>query len=307
MDRAGRLVRLFLSAESAAMSARFSTATIYTPPEGRVRELVTPEGIDLRLVLGDAGERAAAFLLDTAIILGVQIGLTLIILLLFAAIGVAAGELLGAFWILGLFLLRNFYFIAFELTPRGATPGKRALGLRVAMRDGGPLTAEAVFSRNAMREIELFLPWTILLSTGFGDGGWSNLAALIWCGVFAFFPLFNKDRLRVGDLVGGTWVVRAPKRVLDADLAGEGEPAIVFTTEALEAYGVKELNVLEDVIRKKDPEVIRAVAQRIRAKIGVPARELDMEFLQAYYAALRRHLEQRLLFGKRRRDKFDKG
>ncbi len=52
-------------------------------------------------------------------------------------------------------------------------------------------------------------------------GGWGNIAALIWFAIFALFPFFNKDRLRVGDLVGGTWVVRAPKRVLDADLAGD--------------------------------------------------------------------------------------
>ena len=40
----------------------------------------------------------------------------------------------------GFFVVRNGYFAAFELTPRGATPGKRLLGLRVAARDGGRLT-----------------------------------------------------------------------------------------------------------------------------------------------------------------------
>ena len=28
-------------------------------------------------------------------------------------------------WLLGIFLLRNFYFVVFELGPRAATPGKR--------------------------------------------------------------------------------------------------------------------------------------------------------------------------------------
>ncbi len=32
----------------------------------RTRSLITPEGVDLRLVLASAGERAAAFLLDAA-------------------------------------------------------------------------------------------------------------------------------------------------------------------------------------------------------------------------------------------------
>jgi uncharacterized RDD family membrane protein YckC len=39
---------------------------------------VTPEGVDLRLNMGDAGQRAAAFLIDAAIIIGVLIGLTLV-------------------------------------------------------------------------------------------------------------------------------------------------------------------------------------------------------------------------------------
>jgi hypothetical protein len=51
-----------------------------------------------------------------------------------------------------------------------------------------------------------------------------------------------------------------------------------------------------------------AVAARIRAKIGWSGTDTsDLEFLSAYYTALRRHLEQRMLFGRRKRDKFDLG
>ena len=75
-----------------------------------------------------------------------------------------------------------------------------------------------MFARNAMREIELFLPLTLLLG-GVGVDPWVRLAGLVWCGVFVFFPLLNPDRLRVGDIVAGTWVVGAPKRRLIVDLA----------------------------------------------------------------------------------------
>jgi hypothetical protein len=49
------------------------------------------------------------------------------------------------------------------------------------------------------------------------------------------------------------------------------------------------------------------VAMRIRRKIGwtAGAAESDWDFLSAYYAALRGRLETRLLFGRRRRDKYD--
>jgi len=39
----------------------------YQGTAARVRELVTPEGVDLRLTLADASERASAFLLDLSV------------------------------------------------------------------------------------------------------------------------------------------------------------------------------------------------------------------------------------------------
>jgi len=115
----------------------------------------------------------------------------------------------------------------------------------------------------------------------------------------------------VGDLLAGTWVVKAPRRALAVDLAGDAPERLArfaFTPEQATAYGVKELQVLEDVLRRRDPRTLAAVAQRIRRKIDWAAGpgEHDADFLAAYYAALRGRLENRLLFGHRRKDKFDK-
>jgi uncharacterized RDD family membrane protein YckC len=222
----------------------------------------------------------------------------------------ANAEPWGIVWLLGFFILRSGYFILFELTARAATPGKRALGLRVAARDGGRLTGEAVFVRNAMREIEIFLPAVFLLAANAaGDpvDAWVVLLGCLWTGGFLLFPLFNRDRLRVGDFVAGTWVVKAPRRSLAVDLAGRQDPAFAFSQGQLAAYGVKELQVLEQVLHAADKRTMTAVAQRIRGKIGWyrTESETDAAFLGAYYAALRGRLEHRLLFGHRRRDKFD--
>jgi uncharacterized RDD family membrane protein YckC len=218
-------------------------------------------------------------------------------------------------WLLGAFALRNGYFVMFELTPRAATPGKRIMGLRVAARDGGRLTAEAVFARNALREIEFFLPLTFIFASGAGAedpiAGWLVLLGLTWTGGFALFPLFNRDRLRVGDFVAGTWLVKAPRERLGIDLLDAQDAAVsggfVFTAAQAGAYGIKELHVLEDVLRRKDKKTLAAVADRIRAKIGWRPREgeTDAAFLAAYYGALRARLETQLLFGRRRKDKFD--
>jgi uncharacterized RDD family membrane protein YckC len=288
------------------------TARPRRPPDDGWREFVTPEGVDLRLKIGSYGARAGAFILDGLIILGLLLVMSLL------ALGVAwrtgkdfGGEAAGVIWLLGFFLLRNFYFVGFEMRAGGATPGKRAVGLRVVARDGGRLTANAVFARNAMREIEVFLPASFLFASGFGvDAGLVVLGA-IWSGVFVLFPLFNRDRLRLGDLAAGTMVIKAPRCVLRPDLAQEGPARVgglAFTDAQLDAYGVKELHVLEGVLRKADRRTVAEVSLRIRAKIGwdAPLEVSDRAFLAAYYSGLRARLESRLLFGHRRADKFDR-
>jgi uncharacterized RDD family membrane protein YckC len=278
------------------------------PAAKLARELVTPEGVDLRIALADAGERISAFLLDVLFIVLMLVALTLVVIAGAFATGFVATEYLGILWILGFFFLRVFYFTAFEVTPRAATWGKRILGIRVASRDGGALTADAIFARNAMRELELFLPLSFLVAQKEAVDAWIYLLATVWCGVFVLFPLFNRDRLRIGDIVAGTWVVRAPKRLLGRDLLDRPQSSeLVFTKEQVDAYGIKELAVLEDVLRHSHAETVHAVAERIRTKIGMTHdRSLDGEFLQAYYKALRARLETRMLFGRRKRDKFDK-
>jgi uncharacterized RDD family membrane protein YckC len=285
------------------------------PPDDGWREFVTPEGVDLRLRVASYSERCTAFLIDVLIIVGLLVALTLLALLAawrVSAVGAGFGaEAAGVIWLLGFFLLRNFYFIGFEMRAGSATLGKRAVGLRVAARDGGRLTANAVFARNAMRELEVFLPASFLFASGLGvDAGLIALGA-IWSGVFVLFPLFNRDRLRLGDLAAGTMVIKAPRRVLRPDLAQDGRALVgapAFTEAQLDAYGVKELHVLENVLRNGDRRTVAEVATRIRAKIGwdAPLEVSDKAFLNAYYSGLRGRLEGRLLFGHRRADKFDR-
>jgi uncharacterized RDD family membrane protein YckC len=296
----------------AAADARLRPPRPARPPRTTTRELVTPEGVDLGVDLGSASQRAGAFIVDMGIILLLLIAVTVVALVGFGAMPKVMGEAISALWLLGFFLLRNFYFVFFELRPGAATPGKRLFGLRVTARNGGRLDANAVFARNAMREIEVYLPLSFLVANAADADGWLVFFGLVWTGVFVLFPLFNRDRLRVGDFVAGTWVVRAPKRRLLEDLAGRRDMAtggFAFSQAQLDAYGVKELQVLEDVLRRSNLKTRAAVAERIRRKIGwTPAPdEVDWAFLEAYYAALRGRLEARLLLGKRKQDKFDQG
>jgi len=272
------------------------------------RRLITPEGIDLQVQLADIGARIGAYVIDQIII---NVGLIAAFFIIIFG-GISAGpEVAITIFILINFFVRNFYYMFFEMGPKAATPGKRMSKIRVASRTQARLTANAVFARNAMREIEINLPLSFLFMSGDSVDGWISLLGLLWSGIFLFFPLFNKDRLRAGDLIAGTWVVRAPKPILAKDLASEKadlDSAYVFTPEQVEAYGVHELHVLENVIRANEQQTVMDVADRIRNKINWSKgmSEVDLDFLKAYYAALRGRLETRLLFGVRRKDKFDK-
>jgi uncharacterized RDD family membrane protein YckC len=286
----------------------------------RQRSLVTPEGVDLSLKLADAGQRFAAFMIDLMIMAGAVLIMIIVLILLFlllAGLGRAGLEAVLILGLIGWFLIRSFYFILMEMGPRAATFGKRACGLRVVARSGERLTADRVIVRNMTREIEFFLPLSFLLEGG-AEGvstGWT-VAGLVWTGVFAFFPLFNKDRMRVGDLLAGTWVIAASTKQLSVDLfRHEARPApeaavperARFTEAQLDVYGVYELQTLERVLREGHSDKIATVAEAIRIKIDAPDDgEEDYLFLRAYYDASRARMERGLLFGKRRADKHDR-
>jgi len=222
------------------------------------RRLITPEGIDLQVQLSDIGSRIGAYVIDQIIIYATLFAALFVIV--FGGIA-AAGEVVIMIFILVSFFLRNFYYMFFEMGRKAATPGKRICKIRVASRTEARLTANAVFARNALREIEINLPLSFLAMGG-------ELASE------------------------------------KADL----DTAFTFTPEQLETYGVHELHVLENVIRANEPQTVTDVSDRIRNKIkwqkGLS--ENDLDFLKAFYASLRGRLETRLLFGVRRKDKFDK-
>jgi uncharacterized RDD family membrane protein YckC len=273
--------------------------------QGLRRSFITPEGVDLKLELGSAGARAGAFLIDAMIIVTILVVITIALGFLFVGGG---GEPIAVLWLIGFFVLRNGWFILFEMGGRGATPGKRLMGLRVVARDGARLTGAAVVARNAMREIEVFLPLSFLgaqTAEGTADT-FLVIFSLLWSGIFLFFPLFNRDRLRVGDIVAGTWVVQSHRAKLSSDLVGAAPAARrTFSEAALNLYGIYELQTLEEVLRNERPEAVHTVARIIREKAGLPDDGDDYGFLSDYYAALCTKLEAGLMVGRRRESKLE--
>ena len=272
------------------------------------REVVSPEGVPLRFRVASVGERAGAFLVDGILIVLALLGAALV----FKLLGLGS-EVAAAMHVVAVFLIWNFYFAFFEGRRQGATPGKKLVRLRVIDRRGGPLTSDAVLARNLSRNVEILVPLVAWLGPEDLRGdlpGWFAALTLGWVAVLLALPLFNRDRLRVGDLIAGTLVVAAPRAALLPDVAAKAvarEEATLysFTPAQLGVYGIYELQVLEQVLRDADPRQIRklrVVASKIAKKIEWPddVETLDVRrFLDEFYRALRAHHEGRVALGER--------
>jgi uncharacterized RDD family membrane protein YckC len=273
-----------------------------------VRALVTPDGVPLRIEIADFGERLAAFAIDFIVtILAADVFVLLGLLLAGLPLG---GATLAALTFVA-FVVRNVYFVAFEIAWAGATPGKRALGLRVIDRHGGALTPVAVVARNLSREVEIFFPLGMLLqSESWLASPWEIVPVTLWLVLTSALPLCNRDRLRAGDLIGGTIVIAVPKKVLLDDLVSE-HSAFAFTDEQLQRYGILELQILEEVLRRPETfetdELLADIAQKVQRKIRWSAdvkAHRSRAFLRDFYAAQRAFLELRKHLGDERADKF---
>ena len=274
------------------------------------REIITPEGVPLNVELAEFSERAVALIIDLAILL--LCALTVLLLFVFTAwTGVGRAVFLTILLFVVL-LFRVVYFIHFELSGNGATPGKRIVGIRVADRGGGPLVPSAVIARNLTREIEIFIPASLLISTpGAGTGTpWQYLLLIGWLACFAVLLFFNRDRMRAGDLIAGTLVIAVPRQRLLADLV-EARARFVFTDHQLGAYGARELQVLEEVLRRPDGmeraallhDILDRICRKIEWRDAIAPADTE-PFLRDFYTAQRAYLEREQLFGRPRADKF---
>ena len=271
------------------------------------REILTPEGVALPVDLADHGERLVALIIDLFIWVCVT-ALLYVAIIAFVVEGKAV-EIAVTLILFIAFLVRNLYFVYFELAWQGATPGKWINSLRVIDRRGGPLMPSAIFARNLTREVEMFLPASLLLTAGIGADTWVKLALLAWLGLFTGLPLFNRDRMRGGDFIAGTVVIAIPKRVLLADLV-ESRNRYTFTPQQLGAYGAFELQILEELLRRprsaQTVTLLEDVCGKICAKIEwpapIPAADV-LSFLTEFYSAERAFLERERLFGRHREHK----
>ena len=142
------------------------------------------EGIEIRLRMAGPMLRAGAYAIDFLIRSAVLAIGGIAMFLAGIAIG---GNVAGGMRLLAWFLMDWLYPVFFEAGKRGATPGKRAMGLRVVQATGSPITFGQAVVRNFLRFID-------------GMPFFTYCFGLTSC-------LATKRFQRLGDLAAGTVVI----------------------------------------------------------------------------------------------------
>jgi uncharacterized RDD family membrane protein YckC len=238
-------------------------------------EVETPERVRFRYRLAGPTRRAAAYLIDLLIRLGLLIVLALVVRLAFG-LGDGADQASSGVILVILFALEWGYYVVFESIWSGRTPGKRALGIRVMKEGGYPLGFVDSVLRNLLRAAD-FLP-----------AGYAT--ALLVMTADARFR-------RLGDRVAGTMVVMEERATVPAPLALSPPP----TAAELEPYPQRprltawEREGLELFLRRTDlgparrQELAEMIAPGLAKRLGVPltdpARFLALVHLRTQAAA----------------------
>lgn len=249
-------------------------------------ELTSPESVTFTYDIAGLGSRFAALLVDV----------TIQLVLLFALWVVASGGLyldlsiysprharaLGlSMWLWALVVVLTFvilwgYFVFFEMTWSGQTPGKRLFGLRVIRAGGYPVDFLASAVRNLVRYVD-FLPGTYSV------------------GVVAMF--LSRQWQRLGDHAAGTLVVRDRRLAAPEAFVTRAAPRWLEALAHIEAVTPEEYGVVREFLRRRGDldrssraeladRVAAPLAERLGAELSARVEEKE-EFLEAVAAAYR--------------------
>jgi uncharacterized RDD family membrane protein YckC len=157
----------------------------------------TPENVAFQYKVAGIGSRFLAAIIDTILIIIIQIFLIGISLLIWAAQTSPTLNTQPSTWFIAIlgFIASTVlwgYYIFFEMQWNGKSPGKKVVGLQVIRNDGTSITLTESMIRNLIRLVD-FLP--------------ANYAI----GVLTMF--IDRRSRRLGDLAAGTLVILEQSKV----------------------------------------------------------------------------------------------
>jgi len=158
------------------------------------------EGVEVELHPAGPMVRAVAYMIDFAWMILIFIALVILLNLLVSAFG---SQVAGGAGLLLAFVCYWGYQVYFEAGRRAATPGKRAMGLRVVAETGSTASVGAIMLRNLARVADVMpLAFYAPDESFVGLPIPTYLTGLLVC-------LFTRRFQRLGDILARTLVVYA--------------------------------------------------------------------------------------------------
>jgi uncharacterized RDD family membrane protein YckC len=235
-------------------------------------EVETPERIRFRYRAAGPVRRCFAWLLDMVIRSGVLMAVGFIVMVVSAIKWDDLSQASQGVVLVVLFVLEWGYYVAFETLWSGASPGKRAFGLRVVKEGGYPITFYDSVLRNLLRAAD-----------------WLPQGYVMGLTVMAGDRRFR----RLGDRVAGTMVVvEDPVRVGESlKLTPPAAPGELEALPARPPLSADELEALELFLRRGDLSPPRRLelaemtagifARRMGVLSGDPVRFLGLLYERA--------------------------
>lgn len=236
------------------------------PQADELLRIDTPENVNFAYEVVGIGTRFIAAVIDTCLLAIALVVINLAAFFVFDNLlevarawvaGIAGVLTFGIFW---------GYYIFFELSWNGQSPGKRWSNIRVIRRDGTPITLAESIIRNLVRLVD-FLP----MSYG--------------AGVITMF--IHPQSCRLGDLAAGTLVVREQSEVTLADLGerplvrGMNAPDVEARVQGwpVERLSAAEIALARDLLQRQhgltnQRTLAQAVARRLLAKMALNEEEV---------------------------------
>lgn len=258
---------------SARPGPRYSGGAMALPRRlESVHVVRTPEYVEFEYPLAGLASRFLAWLLDGLI----ASAITTAAVTALAIFALAAGSVGVAMIFVVKFVVDWGYFVFWECTRGGRSPGKMALGLRVLQDSGVRIGFYASALRNLVRVVDS-LPILYLV------GGVS--------------AAFTRDSKRLGDLAAGTIVVRDTRRKVPDEIArpvGELAPDRKWTDRVRRASVDERELFLSACLRREEMEMparltlFPALARYAAARFAVdkPEHLSDEKFVVVLTAAM---------------------
>jgi len=257
-------------------------------------DIHTPENVAFGYQIAGIGSRFLAALLDTLLILLLQVAVFAMFFLILYALNNAAWENALTSWVVAVMGLVSFiffwgYYIFFEMLWNGQTPGKRSAGLRVIRADGTPITLSESLIRNLARLVDL-------------------LPAAYGVGIVTMF--IDKRSRRLGDLAAGTLVVydRPPISIQSLSVRRSVNFKMQGLTKiSLEGFSVErltndDLSLIEDFLSRRDQMTHREtlaiqILNTLHSRLGLPLPSISRleaeDTLVAILQAMQKHTEEK--------------